>query len=348
MSGAHSAERKLRQRPVGDGLHFGFVRALGRLTRKYVSLVASSTEKILTSEPERNQESHNTVGTSATPMPRSAARTTANIVSSSITFFGSGVSRPTSSAQLCHANRTRFVHDQRHLPEDSLPAAQLSVRVPSRRRRSGREKNNREVLSPCGTVSERRIDTSAVAGCMEGRGSRVSICMSISGCAAQKLVRRGMNNSLAKNGGNSTRNVCLPLRACDLRKAAIEGLQQRLHLIEQRVSGSRELQRAVLRFEQPHSERILQLLHLVTDGGGREKQFVRGELEAAMARSDAKALRFLRGGDGIDALWAMGQQMCRAWQHCAKFVPPVAGATQRYALVCAADYSPDVHRIGQA
>src|SRR6185437_885386 len=59
----------------------GLSASLGRLTRKYVSLVCSSTEKILTSAPERNQESHRAEGTSATPTPRSAARTTANIVS---------------------------------------------------------------------------------------------------------------------------------------------------------------------------------------------------------------------------------------------------------------------------
>src|SRR6201999_3484293 len=62
------------------------------------------------------------------------------------------------------------------------------------------------------SVSASRIETSAVGGWIEGRGSLVSICMSISGCASQKLVSRGMKSSLAKNGGTSTRNVCLPLR----------------------------------------------------------------------------------------------------------------------------------------
>src|SRR3569833_211634 len=63
----------------------GFSASLGLLTRKYESFVASSTEKIRTSAPERNHASHRSDGTSATPMPRSAARPTADMVSSSIT-----------------------------------------------------------------------------------------------------------------------------------------------------------------------------------------------------------------------------------------------------------------------
>src|SRR5712671_4109165 len=73
-----------------------------------------------------------------------------------------------------------------------------------------------------------------------------------------------------------------------LREASIKRLEQGLDLVEQRVSCSGQLERARLTFKQPHTERVLQLFHLVTDGRGREEQLVRGELEAAMTGSNTE------------------------------------------------------------
>src|SRR3984957_2076128 len=159
----------------------GFSASFGLLTRKYVSFVASSTEKILTSAPERNHASHSTEGTRATPMPRSAARTTADIVSSSMTFFGSGVARPTSSAQLVQANGRALCTISAICLKTSLPR-RATVGACSLEQAAVRlSEKSRQLVSPCGSESASRIETSAVGGWIEGRGSLVSICMSISG-----------------------------------------------------------------------------------------------------------------------------------------------------------------------
>src|SRR5579884_3822100 len=155
---------ELRAGPVCDRLHFGFSASFGLLTRKYVSFVATSTEKIRTSAPERNQESHNIEGTSATPMPRSAARTTADMVSSSITFFGSGVASPTSSAQLDQANG----HDlwtMRAIALKTSITSRATVGACSFEHAAVRlSENNGQLVKPCGSESASRIETSAVGG----------------------------------------------------------------------------------------------------------------------------------------------------------------------------------------
>src|SRR5438067_8426281 len=66
---SHSAGRNCCNAQLVMALTSGLSASFGRLTRKYVSFVATSTEKILTSAPERNQASHNAEGTNATPMP---------------------------------------------------------------------------------------------------------------------------------------------------------------------------------------------------------------------------------------------------------------------------------------
>src|SRR3979409_646825 len=161
---AHSAVRNCANAQLVMALTSGFSASFGRLTRKYVSFVASSTEKILTSAPERNHDSHNTDGTNATPMPRSAARTTANIVSSSITFLGSGVSRPTSSAQDVHANGRVLCTISAICRKTSLPRRATVGACSFEQTAVSDNENNLEGFKPWGTWSDSRMDTSAVAG----------------------------------------------------------------------------------------------------------------------------------------------------------------------------------------
>lgn len=71
----------------------------------------------------------------------------------------------------------------------------------------------------------------------------------------------------------------------DLREAAVERLEQWLHVFEQCVAGGGEIQRSRLALEQRDAERLFELLDLVAHGGRREEQLVRRHLEAAMARS---------------------------------------------------------------
>src|ERR1700733_1613819 len=75
---------------------------------------------------------------------------------------------------------------------------------------------------------------------------------------------------------------------CDLRKTSVQRLQQWLNFIQERVSGSCQLESTRLALKQPHPERVLQLLHLMADGRRGEEQLVRGELEAAMTRSNTE------------------------------------------------------------
>src|SRR6185312_1766827 len=153
----------------------GFSASFDLLTRKYVSLVSSSTEKIRTNAPERNHASHRIDGTSATPTPRSAARTTADMVSSSITFLGSGVARPTSSAQLVQADgRALWIINASSL-NTSLPSRATVAACSLEHAAVRLSENKRRLVTPWGSVSASRIDTSAVGGWIDGRGSHVSI-----------------------------------------------------------------------------------------------------------------------------------------------------------------------------
>ena len=112
--------------------------------------------------------------------------------------------------------------------------------------------------------------------------------MSISGCAAQKL-RQARNEQLARKKRRQQHAQRVPAVAPrDLGETSVECFEQRFHFIQQRVSGRGQLERACLTFKQAHTERVLQLFHLVTHGGRREEQLVRGELEAAMTGSNTE------------------------------------------------------------
>src|SRR6185312_14333257 len=267
-----------------------------RLTRKYVSLVASSAEKIRTSVPERNHASHSADGTNATPMPRSAARTTAYIVSSSITFLGSGVSRPSSSAQLVQANGRVLCTINAISRKTSLPRRATVGACSFEQTAVSDRENSLEVFSPCGTWSDSRMETSAVAGWIDGRGSRVSICMSISGCSAQKLVRRGMNNSLAKNGGNNTRRVCLPLRRAICAKlrssASSKGSTSSSNVCPAVVSSSARVLRSNSRTPSESSSSFI--WWLTADGVRKSSSAANLKLRCRAAAQNV--LRFLSGG----------------------------------------------------
>ena len=90
--------------------------------------------------------------------------------------------------------------------------------------------------------------------------------------------------------------VAAAIAARKLREASVHGLQQRSHFIKQRVSGGRQLERACLAVEQAHAHDILELLHLVADSRRSQRQLVRGDLEAAMSRSDAERAQVAQWG----------------------------------------------------
>jgi hypothetical protein len=77
---------------------------------------------------------------------------------------------------------------------------------------------------------------------------------------------------------------------------SVECLQEGLNLIQQCVAGCRQLERTSLTLEQTDSERILQLLHLMTHRGRCQEQLVGGELEAAMTRSNTEGPEIPYGG----------------------------------------------------
>ena len=110
----------------------------------------------------------------------------------------------------------------------------------------------------------------------------------MSGCAVQNVARRGTNSSLAKNGGSMHAQALAPIAARELRQASVERIEQRRHFIVQRVARGGQLQCARLALEEAHAERLLELLHLVTDCGWRQEQLIRSDLEAAVTGSDAE------------------------------------------------------------
>src|SRR5690606_37515303 len=73
-----------------------------------------------------------------------------------------------------------------------------------------------------------------------------------------------------------------PVAAREAGETLTERIQQRGDFAVQSVSGGRQLERSRLAVEQPHTESLLQLFHLVTDRGRRQKQLVRSDLEAAV------------------------------------------------------------------
>src|SRR5690242_19049746 len=63
-----------------------------------------------------------------------------------------------------------------------------------------------------------------------------------------------------------------------LREAAVERVEQWLHLFEERVARSGELERARLALEEAQAEQRFELLDLMTHRRRREKEFVGGHL----------------------------------------------------------------------
>jgi hypothetical protein len=62
------------------------------------------------------------------------------------------------------------------------------------------------------------------------------------------------------------------------------------------VTGGRQLERTRLAFEQAHAEDIFELFHLMADCGGCQRQLFGRDLEAPMARGDAKRTQIAQRG----------------------------------------------------
>ena len=140
-----------------------------------------------------------------------------------------------------------------------------------------------------------RIDTSAAVGCRSTDSSLVSTVMSRSGWAALKSARRGTNHSLAKNGCT---DILIDVRTCScLTPATAFSRQstrktttnaQRLDLVVKVLSGSRGLQRARAAVKQLDTEPSFEVLDLVTDGRGSDKQALGRRAETAEFHANAK------------------------------------------------------------
>ncbi len=110
----------------------------------------------------------------------------------------------------------------------------------------------------------------------------------MSGQAAQKLAMRGTKISVEKKRRQKHPQRDPVVAACEACEAAVNRIQQRTYLIQKRVAGGGELDGAGLPFEQPYSQGVLQLLHLVTDRRRGQEQFIGRNLEAAVVGSHAE------------------------------------------------------------
>ena len=93
------------------------------------------------------------------------------------------------------------------------------------------------------------------------------------------------------------------MAARELRQASVERIEERRHFIVQRVARGSELECTRLALEEAHAERFLELLHLVADGGWRQEQLIRSDLEAAMTGSDAERAQVPQRRAGGTGAW---------------------------------------------